>query len=128
MSGERRLVGLLAHPGSTECRPSQGVADLRIAGNVVVDEAEIDRRRGRDVVDRERAPGLVHHAGLVGAHLVAHRGVLEEIQVALDADRLQVPDHRLGLVALAIGVERQVEAVRIAGLGQHLLRLCGSYG
>jgi hypothetical protein len=59
----------------------------------------------------------VHHAGLVGAHLVAHRGVLQKIQVPLDANRLQVPDHRLGLVALAIGVERQVEAVRIAGLG-----------
>ena len=104
-NGERLLVGLLAHPRVDRVVALlKEIADLRIAGDVVVDKAEIDRRRGRDVVDRERAPGLVRHAALLARPGRASRRIAGNSGCP-DADRLQVADHRLGLVALAIGVE-----------------------
>src|SRR3954454_5674639 len=52
--GEGLFVGLLAYARVDRVVAlGKEIPDLRIAGNVVVEEAEIDRRRGRDVVDRE---------------------------------------------------------------------------
>jgi len=49
------------------------------------------------------------------------RSVLKVMQVGPDADRAQIADDRLDLVALAVTVKVDVEAVRIAGLRKQLL-------
>ena len=57
------------------------------------------------------------------AYRVAHRRILHEAQIGLDADRAQIADHRLGLRPLPVGVQVDLETVRVAGLGQQRFRL-----
>jgi hypothetical protein len=54
---------------------------------------------------------------------VAHRGILHEAQIGADADGAQIADNSFRLVALAIGVEVDVEAVGEARLGEQRLGL-----
>src|SRR5205085_8085667 len=65
--------------------------------------------------DRER--------GLAGAHRVAMRRVLQIMQVGPDADRAQIADDGFHLIAVAVTVKVDVEAVRIPRIGEELLRL-----
>src|SRR6266702_1971775 len=59
----------------------------------------------------------------VGARRVAMGGVLHEPQISPHADRVEIADDRLELIAIAVAVEVDVEAAGIAGFGEQLLRL-----
>ncbi|MNX99646.1 hypothetical protein D3C86_1321060 [compost metagenome] len=58
---------------------------------------------------------------LVGADHVAHRGVLQEVQLGADTHGAQVIDDGFGLVALTVGHDVDVETVGVARFGQQLL-------
>src|ERR1700680_3692769 len=99
------------------------IAHLGIAAGVVGLPLVEPRYPGGDVVDGERAPGPNRDRRLAGAHGVAMRGVLHEPQIGPDADRVQIADDRLDLIAFAVAVEVDVEAVGVARFGEQLLRL-----
>src|SRR2546426_430725 len=65
----------------------------------------------RYVVDGERAPGPHRERRLAGAHRVAVRGILHVVQIGPDPDRAQIADDHLDLLAIAVAVEIDVEAV-----------------